>query len=194
MLNSPYHLTQFYPGLRVPAVCRDGVTRSAVAGNGCTSVLCQYPGCIVSPVAVQVTVAGKRRTVTGYLEIDAAGLVSFHARLRLRNAAMVPLTSHRPRLAAAALRLIKATAYGRGAPGYIWDWPADHAAALAGGCRYWYGTSEWPQGGFAARAVLKRLPADLLPRLAAFFDRYSRFLAMGEQPRPSTPPPPPPFA
>lgn len=158
---------EFYPGRRLPAVCRDGVTRSAVITG-------QADTWFSIPAAVQVTVAGKRRTVAGFLSHDVNGVRRFHAYLYRANHALIPWTSHKPRLAAAALRLIKATAYGRGAPGYLWDWPSDHSAALAGGCRQYYGTGQWPQGGFAARAVLKRLPADVLPRLALFFDRLER--------------------
>ena len=164
---------QFYPGRRLPVVCRDGVTRSAV----CTA----YANLIL-PAAVQVYAGGKRRTVSGTVyPLAFSRLLSFYA--TGRNSDLIGWTAHKPRLAAAALRLIKATAYGRGAPGYIWDWPADHSTALAGGCRHYYGTSEWPAGGCQARAVLKRLPAELLPRLAAYFDRLARF---------QTPPPPPP--
>jgi hypothetical protein len=180
MLNSQGF--RFYPGQRLPVVCRDGVTRAAV----CTG----YAGHGV-PAAVQVYAGGKRRTVSGTVyPLPFSRLLSFYA--TGRNSDLIGWTAHKPRLAAAALRLIKATAYGRGAPGYIWDWPADHSAALAGGCRHWYGTSEWPAGGCAARAVLKRLPAELLPRLAAFFERLALFQAMELPPRPSTPPPPPP--
>lgn len=157
---------QFYPGKRLPALCRDGITRSAViTGHADTwfSV----------PAAVQVTSGGKRRTVAGFLSHDQAGKVCFRAYLYRANHSLIPWTAHKPRLAAAALRLIKATAYGRGAPGYIWDWASDHAAALAGGCRHYYGTSEWHEGGCAARAVLKRLPPELLPRLAVYFDKLA---------------------
>lgn len=175
---------EFYPGRRLPVVCRDGITRSAV----CTG----YAGHGL-PAAVQVYAGGKRRTVSGTVyPLPFSRLLSFYA--TGRNSDLIGWTAHKPRLAAAALRLIKATAYGRGAPGYIWDWPADHSAALAGGCRHWYGTSEWAQGGFAARAVLRRLPPDVLPRLAAYFDRLARFQSMGGEDRPSTPPPPPPVA
>lgn len=185
-MRNPYGF-EFYPGRRLPVVCRDGVTRSAVITG-------QQDTWFSLPAAVQVTVAGKRRTVAGFLSHDVNGVRRFHAYLYRANHALIPWTAHKPRLAAAALRLIKATAYGRGAPGYIWDWPSDHAAALAGGCRHYYGTGQWPQGGFAARAVLKRLPAELLPRLAAFFERLALFQAMELPPRPSTPPPPPPVA
>jgi hypothetical protein len=149
---SPYG---YCPGNRLPAVCRDGVTRSAVITG-------QADTYFSLPAAVQVTAGGKRRTVSGFVTKG-----SFEA--KGSNAALIPFTRHKPRLAAAALRLIKATAYGHGAPGYIWDYAGDHAAALAGGCRHYYGTGQWPEGGCAARAVLRRLPAELLPRLVVYF-------------------------
>lgn len=180
---------EYYPGRRLPAVCRDGVTRSAV----CTG----YAGHGL-PAAVQVYAGGKRRTVSGVVyPLPFSRLLSFYA--TGRNSDCIPWTAHKPRLAAAALRLIKATAYGRGAPGYIWDWASDHAAALAGGCRHYYGTGQWPQGGFAARAVLKRLPADLLPRLAVYFDKLAALYRLHDpidgvitSNRWPAPPPPPP--
>ena len=172
---SPYG---YYIGSRLPALCRDGVTRSAVITG--------YADTWFSiPAAVQVTSGGKRRTVAGSLYHDREGKVSFGAYSYRANYVFIPWTGHKPRLAKLALRLIKATAYGRGAPGYIWDLPADHSAALAKGCRHYYGTSEWPEGGCQARAVLKRLPADLLPRLARYFDKLERLQL--------TPPPPPPI-
>jgi hypothetical protein len=162
MLNSQGF--RYYPGKRLPVVCRDGITRQAV----CTG----YAGHGL-PAAVQVTVAGKRRTVSGTVyPLPFSHMLSFYA--TGRNSDLIGWTAHKPRLAAAALRLIKATAYGHGAPGYIWDWAADHAAALAGGCRHYYGTGQWPAGGCAARAVLKRLPPELLPRLAVYFDNLAR--------------------
>lgn len=178
---------QFYPGKRLPVVCRDGITRSAVITG-------QADTWFSIPAAVQVTAGGKRRTVAGYLTHDTPGKVCFRAYLYRPNHVFIPLTAHKPRLAAAALRLIKATAYGRGAPGYIWDYAGDHAAALARGCILWFATSQWPEGGFAARAVLRRLPADLLPQLCRFFDKLTALYRLhdpidGER---LTPPPPPP--
>jgi len=176
---------QFYPGRRLPAVCRDGVIRSAViTGHADTW--------FSLPAAVQVYAGGKRRTVSGTVyPLPFSRLLSFYA--TGRNSDLIPLTSHKPRMARIALRLIKATAYGRGAPGYIWDYAGDHAAALAGGCRLWFATSEWPAGGCAARAVLKRLPPDVLPRLAVYFDKLAALYRLhdpinGER---LTPPPPP---
>jgi hypothetical protein len=182
---------EFYPGNRLPALCRDGVTRSAVITG-------QADTWFSLPAAVQVTVAGKRRTVAGFLSHDMDGKVCFRAYLYRANHALIPLTSHKPRLAKLALRLIKATAYGHGAPGYIWDYAADHAAALAGGCRLFYAVGEWPEGGCAARAVLKRLPPDVLPRLAVYFDKlaalYRLFDPIDQSPVAAPLPPPPPPA
>lgn len=182
---------EFYPGRRLPVVCRDGVTRSAVATGFAN---------LIVPAAVQIYSGGKRRTVSGFIAVwrgDEKPALRFNA--TGTNAALIPWTAHKPRLARAALRLIKATAYGRGAPGYIWDWASNHAAALAGGCRHYYGTSDWPAGGCQARAVLKRLPADLLPRLAVFFTKLAALYALHDpidgvissNRWPSPPPPPP---
>jgi hypothetical protein len=178
---------EFYPGKRLPVVCRDGVTRQAVA----TGYAAQFLS-----AAVQVSVAGKRRTVSGLIFSE-----SFPPRFVFMatggNKGLIPWTAHKPRLAAAALRLIKATAYGHGAPGYIWDYAADHAAALAAGCRHYYGTGQWPEGGCAARAVLKRLPPELLPRLAVYFEKlaglYRLFDPIDQSPV-AAPLPPPPLA
>ena len=81
-----------------------------------------------------------------------------------------------------------ATAYGRGAPGYIWDSGAAHAAALAAACRKW-ATAAYsaPELGHQATAVFKRLPPAVLPRLAIFFDKQAAFVRMEE----NTPVPPP---
>ena len=175
---------QFYPGKRLPVVCRDGVTRQAVATG--------YAGHGL-PAAVQVTVAGKRRTVSGTVyPLPFSRLLSFYA--TGRNSDLIGWTSHKPRLAKLALRLIKATAYGRGAPGYIWDLASDHAAALAGGCRHFYGTSKWPEGGCQARAVLKRLPPELLPRLAVYFDKLAALYRLHDPIDGNALPPPPPPA
>ena len=180
-MSNPYGF-QFYPGKRLTVVCRDGVPRKAVATG--------YAGHGL-PASVQLTVAGKRRTVSGTVyPLPFSPLLSFYATGRNRD--LIPWTAHKPRLAKLALRLIKATAYGRGAPGYIWDWASDHAAALAGGCRQFYGTSEWPEGGFAARAVLKRLPPELLPRLAVYFDKLAALYRLHDPIDGNALPPPPP--
>ena len=162
---------ELFLGRRLPAVCRDGVTRSAViTGRSDTW--------FSIPAAVQVTAGGKRRTVAGYLTHDIAGKVCFRAYLYRANHVFIPLTGHKPQLAAAALRLIKATAYGKGVPGYGWDLPSDHAAALAAACRKW--AAAWystPELGWIATAEFKRIKPAVLPRLADYFDRLGRFQA-----------------
>ena len=169
---------EFYPGRRLPAVCRDGVTRQAV----CTGYAAQG-----LPAAVQIYSGGKRRTVSGTVyPLPFSRLLSFYA--TGRNADLIPWTSHKPRLARAALRLIKATAYGHGAPGYIWDSGAAHAAALAAACRKWESAAySAPELGHQATAVFKRLPPAVLPRLAIFFDKQAAFVRMDEN-RPVPPP------
>jgi len=160
-------------GDRVRAVCRDGVIRSAViTGNPDTW--------FSLPAAVQVTVAGKRKTVAGYLSHDMEGKVCFRCYLYRSNHVFMPWTGHKPRLAKLALRLIKATAYGRGAPGYIWDSGADHAAALAGACRL-MATGVYPcYLGYVAGSIIKRMPLALLPQLARFFDKQAKLIRIEE--------------
>lgn len=160
-----------FTGLRIPAVCRDRVTRTAVI-TGRDGFFND-----VFPAAVQVYAGGKRRTVSGRIAwYPVARVWRFwpHG----ANAELLPYAAHKPQLAAAALRLIKATAYGKGVPGYGWDLPSDHAAALAAACRKWavawYST---PELGWIAAAEFKRIKPDVLPRLALFFDRLGRFQA-----------------
>ena len=157
---------EFYPGKRLPVVCRDGVTRSAVCTGFASGVL---------PAAVQITLHGKRATVSGFISARAiTGALEFTASGRNRN--LIPWTSHKPRLAKLALRLIMATAYGKGAPGYIWDSGASHARALAEGCRAWQTAGAWPQGGHDCTREFKRIDRTVLPRLALFFERQARFI------------------
>lgn len=165
---------EYYPGRRLPVVCRDGIARQAV----CTG----YAGHGL-PAAVQIYSGGKRRTVSGTVyPLPFSRLLSFYA--TGRNSDLIGWTAHKPRLANLARKLIAATAYGRGA-GHKWELPSDHAAALAAACRKWavawYGT---PELGWIATAEFKRIKTDVLPRLAAYFDRLERLHL--------TPPPPPP--
>jgi hypothetical protein len=176
-MRNPNYLIQ---GDRVSALCRDGIKRSAIiTGHPET--------CFYLPAAVQVTVAGNRRTVAGYLSYDQGGTVCFRAYLYRSNHVFIPWTGHKPRLAKLALRLIKATAYGRGAPGYIWDSGADHAGALAGACRLMATGVSPCYLGYVAVAIIKRLPPEELPRLARFFDKQAGFIRFEE----SKPVPPP---
>jgi hypothetical protein len=158
---------QFYPGNRLPALCRDGVTRSAViTGHADTW--------FSTPAAVQVTSGGKRRTVAGYLTHDLDGKVCFRAYLYRSNHALIPWTSHKPRLAKLARKLIAATAYSKTAEGL----PSDHAAALADVCRTEAAGLTEPSGtespGWIARRLLRRLWEEDVNRLARFFDTLGR--------------------
>ena len=124
--------------------------------------------------SVQVSVAGKRRTVSGFIDL---GKLTFAG--TGTNADLIPLTDHKPQLAAAALRLYKSTA------GRKWRFYSDQAAALAEACRDWQSARFSSPGlGWIASRELNRIKPELLPRLVRFFDKHSALL--------STPPPPPP--
>ena len=161
---------EFYPGRRLPVVCRDGVTRSAV----CTGYADQ-----VLPAAVQVTVAGKRRTVSGFISCTGQRLNATPESLKQlglpafvyqftgtgTNAALIPLTSHKPRLATVARKLIAAVKCVNG----------DHSpAAMADVCRTKSVRQQSP-GGWIAGHFLSRLREGEIKRLAAYFDRLARF-------------------
>jgi hypothetical protein len=156
---------EFYPGKRLPVVCRDGVTRKAVATG--------YSAQFLS-AAVQVSVAGKRRTVSGLIFSE-----SFPPRFVFMatggNKGLIPWTSHKPRLAKLARKLIAATAYSKTAEGL----PSDHAAALAEVCRTEAAGLTEPAGqespGWIVRRLLRRLWEEDVNRLALFFERLGRF-------------------
>jgi hypothetical protein len=154
---------EFYPGRRLPVVCRDGATRTAV----CTG----YAGHGL-PASVQISVAGKRRTVSGIIyPLPFSRLLSFEA--TGRNGDLIGWTSHKPRLAKLGRKLIAATAYSKTAEGL----PSDHAAALAEICRTEAAGLTEPSGqespGWVARRLLRRLWCKDVNRLALFFDRLS---------------------
>ena len=173
---------QFYPGRRLPVVCRDGVTRSAV----CTG----YAGHGL-PAAVQVYAGGKRRTVSGTIyPLPFSNLLSFYA--TGRNSDLIGWTAHKPRLAAAARRLLGALTFSRGYKSGAAIPLRTFSETLATSCRLYLKGVKHEGLGFLTCAMLRRLPTDLLPRLAAFFERLALFQAMELPPRPSTPPPPPP--
>ena len=159
----------FYPGRRLPAVCRDGVIRSAVITG--------QPDTFFSiPAAVQITSGGKRRSVSGSLYHDIDGKVSFGAYLYRPNHVFIPWTRHKPRLAKLARQLISSTAYGPLSKGL----PSNHSAALADICRTEETGLTEPPGqlespGWIACRLLRRLPCEDLRRLAGFFYRLGRF-------------------
>ena len=155
---------EFYPGRRLPVLCRDGVTRRAVATGYNNFGL---------PATVQVSVAGKRRTVSGVVFRDnvPCGFVFMANGI---NRGLIGWTAHKPRFAKLARKLIAATAYSKTAEGL----PSDHAAALAEICRTEAAGLTEPSGqespGWVARRLLRRLWCKDVNRLALFFDRLSR--------------------
>lgn len=174
-MRNPYGF-EFYPGRRLPVVCRDGVTRSAVCTGYASEGL---------PAAVQIHAGGKRRTVAGFLSHDLDGKVCFHAYLYRANHVFIPWTAHKPRLAAVARRLIKATVYGRGFKDIKDGLNPVYSQSLAIVCRLYSKGVPSENFGFLVNMILKRLPDELLPRLAVYFDRLARLQL--------TPPPPPPI-
>lgn len=163
LMSNPFGF-QFYPGRRLPAVCRDGVTRSAVITG-------QADTWFSIPAAVQVTAGGKRRTVAGYLTHDNAGTVCFRAYLYRANHVFIPLTGHKPRLAKLARKLIAAVKCVNGdySPAVM----AEVCRTEAAGLTEPPGQSESP--GWIACRLLRRLPCHDLKRLAAYFNRLGRF-------------------
>ena len=159
---------EYYPGRRLPVVCRDGVTRSAV----CTGYASQGV-----PAAVQVYVAGKRRTVSGTIyPLPFSRLLSFYA--TGRNSDLIPLTSHKPRLAKLARKLIYADLYvNKGLPSNLSD--------LANDCRTELVGNTCPsETGWLVRRLFRRLDCETLSQLAQLLDRAARLQTI--------PPPPPP--
>lgn len=180
MSNSPYHLTQFSAGLRMKALCRDGVIRQATAGKSCRSVLCDFQGCVVSPVSVQLTIAGKRRTVTGYLEIEA-GQVCFHANRRLSNHALIPATKHKPFRSLLSRRMLALMYAHNYRHGISWGVVSDYADALGCWCRDWAKGEDSTRTGWQVRRELRRLSPATLSELSAYLFRFARFkYAAGE--------------
>ena len=159
---------QFTLGKRWPVVCRDRIIRKAVL----TGRDVFYNDVYLA--AVQLTVAGKRRTVSGWFAWDSEK-VCFRFFATGANAALIPWTSHKPRLAKLARKLIAATAYGKAAEGL----PSDHAETLADICLTEAAglteTSGQESPGWLVRRILCRLWCEEVERLASFFERLARF-------------------
>jgi hypothetical protein len=159
---------QFPLGKRWPVVCRDRVIRKAVL----TGRDVFYNDVYLA--AVQLTASGRRRTVSGWFAWDSEkGYFRFFA--TGANAALIPLTGHKPRLAKLARKLIAATSYSKRAEGL----PSDHAAALAYMCQTEAAglteISGQESPGWLVRRILCRLWGEDVERLALFFDRLARF-------------------
>lgn len=185
----------FYPGRRLPVLCRDGRERIATATGFGSHVL---------PAAVQVSINGKRRTVSGFVYVSSyynPGRYCFTA--TGRNADLMPWTNHRPAAAAIVRRLFDLTAGGFIGPRFAAVTPEDHCRTLARFCLA--AATVNGAGGFAycrklpdvapghdrshatatvaavwpavRRSVRKSRPEDLI-RAAALVYRVSRFAAL----------------
>lgn len=179
-MSSPFHLTEFHPGKRMKVLCVDGMTRTAVAGSKCRSTLCDFPGCAVAPVAVQLTVAGKRRTVTGRLEIQG-GQVCFHANRRLSNHSLIPATKHRPFRSFLARRLLSVVYAYNYRHGIRWGVASDYCEAVAEWLRDWSNGDRRSLAGWQGRRELRRLSPGDCRLMSVYMFRVARFkYAQGE--------------
>lgn len=157
---------EFYPGRRLRVVCRDSIIR--------TAVLTGYASGVV-PAMVQVSVNGRRQTVSGFIyRSDFPSTTSgfqFETCFQGtgRNAELIPWTSHKPRLAKLARRLALASQWGLSCPGYQWDVPSEHSFGLAKVCRDRILGLPLPNKGWPLRRILKTLPASDLLKLERFF-------------------------
>jgi len=147
---------EFYPGRRIRVVCRDRVIRTAVLTGYASGVI---------PAMVQVTVDGRRRTVSGFI----SKFSDFEFTSNGRNADLIPWTSHKPRLATLARKLATTSTWGFSCPGYEWDVPSDHAFGLSKVCRDRLNGLPLPNKGWPFRRILKSLSSSDLLKLERFF-------------------------
>jgi hypothetical protein len=159
---------EFYPGRRLRVVCRDRLVRSAVLTGYASGVV---------PAMVQVTVNGRRRTVSGTVAWFAVQRV-FKFFGNGRNADLIPWTNHKPRLANLARKLATTSAWGLSCPGYAWDVPSDHAFGLSKVCRDRLNGLPLPNKGWPFRRILKSLSSSDLLRLEKFFITAGRLFEL----------------
>ena len=166
---------EFYPGRRLRVVCRDSIVR--------TAVLTGYASGVV-PAMVQVTVDGRRRTVSGFVynvpTVDGrpSNELQFHARKTGRNADLIPWTNHKPRLAKVARRMALTSQWGLSCPGYQWDIPSEHSFGLAKVCRDRILGLPLPNKGWPLRRILKTLSTSDLLKLERFFIMAGRLFEL----------------
>jgi len=168
---------EFYPGRRLRVVCRDRVIRSAVLTGYASGVV---------PAMVQVTVDGRRRTVSGFIYNPksvfikgwTADVPEFAFSGNGRNADLIPWTNHKPRLATLARKLATTSAWGLSCPGYAWDVPSDHAFGLSKVCRDRLNGLPLPNKGWPFRRILKSLSSSDLLKLEKFFITAGRLFEL----------------
>ena len=167
-------------GKRFPALCGDGKVRSAV-------ITANEPwACDAISAAVQVTLNGKRRTVSGNL--SGAGFHKLplgvsHRFLSNRLTALIGFTQHRP--LAPLLRRLMRRAYGEVSREWFGHFAFMTAAALYqihgetfDGYRPGAGNGEpLTNGDFDGwqRDTVRKLSADTLKRLTALAWRVHKF-------------------
>ncbi len=169
-----FHSVTFRPGDRHAALCRDGRRRSAV--------VTAWPDYSAAPAAIQVTAGGRRVTVSGFLTFRRSPVTGMPDGLEFtgtgRNAALIPWTSHRPRVANLGRRLISATAWGFACPGVHWELPSEHAGKLFLGVEDFLilGRSPaWISKNPPAREVWRGLTHADCCKLTRFFAKLERF-------------------
>jgi hypothetical protein len=173
---------EFYPGRRLGVVCRDGVVRSAVLTGYASGVV---------PAMVQVTVDGRRRSVSGFISqgkplpatpelLRQLGIPPFDYKFTStgRNADLIPWTNHKPRLANLARRMALTSSWGLSCPGYAWDIPSDHAFGLSKVCRDRLNGLPLPNKGWPFRRLLKSLSSSDLLKLEKFFITAGRLFEL----------------
>jgi hypothetical protein len=168
---------EFYPGRRFRVVCRDRVIRSAVLTGYASGVV---------PAMVQVTVDGRRRTVSGFVynpnSVFLKGWTSDVPEFAFvgngRNADLIPWTSHKPRLATLARKLALTSSWGFSCPGDQWDLPSDHAFGLSKICRDRLNGLPLPNKGWPFRRILKSLSSSDLLKLEKFFITAGRLFEL----------------
>jgi hypothetical protein len=167
---------EFYPGRRLRVVCRDRVIRSAVLTGYASGVV---------PAMVQVTVDGRRRSVSGFvynsgtlLKVCYPDRPEFAFEGNGRNADLIPWTNHKPRLAKLARGLALTSSWGLSSPGYAWDVPSDHAFGLSKVCRDRLNGLPLPNKGWPFRRILKSLSSSDLLKLEKFFITAGRLFEL----------------
>jgi hypothetical protein len=132
---------------------------------------------------VQVTVDGRRRSVSGFVSPvgrfwQVAGPIDFEFTSTGRNEDLIPWTNHKPRLATLARKLATTSAWGLSCPGYEWDIPSDHAFGLSKVCRDRLNGLPLPNKGWPFRRILKSLSSSDLLRLEKFFITAGRLFEL----------------
>ena len=173
---------EFYPGRRLPVLCRDRIIRTAVLTGYASGVI---------PAMVQVSVDGRRRSISGFVSqgkplnatpelLRQLGIPPFEYEFTStgRNAELIPWTSHKPRLAKLARRLALASQWGLSCPGYQFDVPSDHAFGLSKVCRDRLHGLPLPNKGWPLRRILKTLSTSDLLKLERFFIMAGRLFEL----------------